>query len=55
MQTGFYFLPVVGQKESGIMAEQGSLKTPAAAWTLHGEKDVKAARRSFDMYIFEMS
>ncbi len=28
---------------------------PAAAWTLHGEKDVKAARRSFDMYIFEMS
>ena len=30
-------------------------KTPAAAWTLHGEKDVKAARRSFDMYIFEMS
>ena len=25
VQTGFYFLPVVRQKESGIMAEQGSL------------------------------
>ena len=55
MQTGFYFLPMVGQKESGIMADKMARLTMDIDRTLHGEKDVKAARRSFDMYIFEMS
>ena len=43
------------RKNPGLWLNRVLFKTPAAAWTLHGEKDVKAARRSFDMYIFEMS
>ena len=43
------------RKNPGLWLNMVLFKTPAAAWTLHGEKDVKAARRSFDMYIFEMS
>lgn len=43
------------RKNPGLWINRVLFRTPAAAWTLHGEKDVRAARRSFDMYIFEMS
>ena len=43
------------RKNPGLWVNRVLFKAPAAAWTLHGEKDMRAARRSFDMYIFEMS
>lgn len=43
------------RKNPGLWINRVFFKTPAAAWTLHGEKDVRAAKRSFDMYIFEVN
>ena len=43
------------RKNPGFLVNKKLFHAPVAAWTLHGEKDLRAAKRSFDMYIFELN
>lgn len=43
------------RKNPGFWANRVLFGAPAAVWTLHGERDMHAAKRHFDMFIFEMN
>lgn len=43
------------RKNPGLWLNKALFRVPSAAWTLHGDQDMKAARGCFDMYIFELN
>lgn len=43
------------RRNPGLWVNKVLFRTPSAAWTLHGDGDLSAARGQFDMYIFELN
>ncbi len=41
------------RKNLGFRLNRMLFRTPSAVWTLQGDKDVREAKRKFDMFIFE--
>ena len=42
------------RKNAGLWLNRAVYRTPTAAWTMHGEKSLREAEKTFDMQIFEM-